>query len=132
MSLPRALLLATLALPALLNTAQAKEPQYSVTYERCMDTSGGVTAEMVSCIGAELKRHDARLNAQYKAALASLEENQQALLREAQRQWIKYRDANCGLYAQLTGGTIDRLNSATCVLDTTARRADELEDIAGM
>ncbi|MFG0466110.1 lysozyme inhibitor LprI family protein [Pseudomonas putida] len=131
MSLPRSLLLLTaLALPAL--PVQAKEPQYSVTYDRCIDTSGGVTAEMLDCNAAELKRHDARLNAQYKAALAAHGETQQALLREAQRQWIQYRDANCGFYAQLTGGTMDRLNSSSCVLEATARRADELEGIVGI
>lgn len=131
MSLPRSLLLITaLTLPAL--PVLAKEPQYSVTYDRCMDTSGGVTAEMLDCNAAELKRHDARLNAQYKAALAAHGETQQALLREAQRQWIKYRDANCGFYAQLTGGTMDRLNSSSCVLEATARRADELEGIVGI
>lgn len=131
MSLPRSLLLLTaLALPAL--PVQAKEPQYSVTYDRCMDTSGGVTVAMLDCNAAELKRHDARLNAQYKAALAAHGETQQALLREAQRQWIKYRDANCGFYAQLTGGTMDRLNSSSCMLEATARRADELEGLEGM
>lgn len=131
MSLPRSLLLlAALVLPAL--PVQAKEPQYSVTYDRCMDTSGGVTVAMLDCNAAELKRHDARLNAQYKAALAAHGETPQALLREAQRQWIKYRDANCGFYAQLTGGTMDRLNSSSCMLEATARRADELEGLEGM
>lgn len=124
------LLLAALTLPAL--PVHAKEPQYSVTYDRCMETSGGVTVEMLDCNAAELKRHDARLNAQYKAALAAHGETQQALLREAQRQWIKYRDANCGFYAQLTGGTMDRLNSSSCMLEATARRADELEGLEGI
>lgn len=127
MSLHRALLLATvLALPA-----QAKEPQYSVSHERCM-ANANTTVNMLDCNAAELKRHDARLNAQYKAALAAHGDTQQALLRDAQRQWIKYRDANCGFYAQLTGGTLDSLNSSNCVLDATARRADELEGIAGI
>lgn len=121
------LLLAVLALPV-----HAKEPQYSTTYDRCIDTAGGVTSSMVECIGAEIKRHDGRLNAQYKAAMATLQEPQKGLLLDAQRQWLKYRDANCMFYAQLSGGTMDRINSSSCVLDATARRADELEAIAGM
>lgn len=127
MSLRRALLLVTvLALPA-----HAKEPQYSISHERCMATAS-TTVSMLECNAAELKRHDARLNAQYKAALAAHGETQQAMLRDAQRQWMKYRDANCGFYAQLTGGTLDSLNSSSCVLEETARRADELEGIVGM
>ncbi|MNC50414.1 hypothetical protein D3C75_996520 [compost metagenome] len=47
-----------------------------------------------------------------------------------QRLWIKYRDADCGLFASLTGGSIDRINGAGYLLDMTKGRADELAGIA--
>ncbi|MNJ08483.1 hypothetical protein D3C77_25950 [compost metagenome] len=97
-------------------------------FSQCM-SSAQTTLAMNDCNGAEIKRQDTRLNAAYKAAMAGLEAEQQGKLREAQRQWIKYRDANCGLYFSLTGGTIDQLNGAGCVLNMTKARADELQNL---
>ncbi|MEG1042572.1 MAG: lysozyme inhibitor LprI family protein [Pseudomonas sp.] len=94
-------------------------------YSQCMNTAQ-TTLAMNDCNGAEIKRQDTRLNAAYKSAMAGLEAEQQGKLRDAQRQWIKYRDANCKLYYSLTGGTIDQLNGAGCVLEMTKARADEL------
>lgn len=99
---------------------------YSAAYSQCMDASGGVTSTMNECSGAEIKRQDARLNQGYKTAMAGLEPAQQGKLRDAQRAWIKYRDANCGMYYTLTGGTMDILNGAACTLRMTKERADEL------
>ncbi|PSS58094.1 lysozyme inhibitor LprI family protein [Pseudomonas sp. BBP2017] len=97
----------------------------SPAYSQCMQTAQ-TTLDMNNCNGAEIKRQDARLNSAYKKAKAALEPAQQAKLLDAQRLWIKYRDANCKLYYSLTGGTIDQLNGAGCVLDMTKARADEL------
>ncbi len=46
-------------------------------------------------------------------------------LREAERAWIKYRDANCAYYAA-GEGTIARINAAACMRDMTKARAEEL------
>ncbi|RWU25478.1 hypothetical protein DM813_07090 [Pseudomonas alkylphenolica] len=101
--------------------AQSDSPAYS----QCMQTAQ-TTLDMNNCNGAEIDRQDARLNSAYKKAMATLEPAQQSQLRDAQRLWIKYRDANCKLYFSLTGGTIDQLNGAGCVLELTKARADEL------
>lgn len=45
---------------------------------------------------------------------------QQTQLRDAQRLWIKFRDADCELLGSLTGGSIDRITSMT------KQRADDL------
>ena len=105
--------------------AQSDSPAYS----QCMQTAQS-TLDMNNCNGAEIERQDARLNSAYKKAIAALEPAQQTQLRDAQRLWIKYRDANCKLYFSLTGGTIDQLNGAGCVLDMTKARADELLKLA--
>ncbi|MDR0277211.1 MAG: lysozyme inhibitor LprI family protein [Paucimonas sp.] len=98
------------------------------SYSQCMQAAN-TTVAMRDCSGAELKRQDTRLNQAYKSTMNSLEQPQQDKLREAQRAWVKYRDANCGMYYGLTGGTIDQLNGSGCQVDMTKQRADELEKL---
>ncbi|WP_353047674.1 MULTISPECIES: lysozyme inhibitor LprI family protein [unclassified Halomonas] len=50
-----------LAAPAQSST----EAEYTARYSKCMDASGGVTVEMLSCIAAEMAVQDARLNNAY-------------------------------------------------------------------
>ncbi len=95
-----------------------------------MDASGGVTMNMLDCMGSETEQHDARLNQNYKAAMQALDKGQQNQLRDAQRLWIKFRDADCALLGSLTGGSIDRINNASCFLDMTKQRADDLARLA--
>ena len=110
--------------------AQAADDCYSTTYCACMDESGGVTMNMLDCMGSEAEQQDARLNENYKAAMQALTPAQQTQLRDAQRLWIKFRDADCALLGSLTGGSIDRINSASCFLDMTKQRADGLARLA--
>ncbi|BAN46255.1 lysozyme inhibitor LprI family protein [Metapseudomonas resinovorans] len=117
-------LLAT-ALCSLSLGANAADEAYSATYGSCMDASQGVTAKMLDCIAAETKLQDARLNREYQAAMQA-QKAWQPQLRAVQRHWIKYRDADCAFVGSLTGGSIDSLNRASCYLEKTAQRADEL------
>jgi len=98
------------------------------SYSQCMK-GANTTAAMRECSGAELKRQDDRLNQNYKKAMDSLEEEQKGKLRDAQRKWVAYRDANCGMYYTMTGGTIDQLNGIGCEVDMTKQRAGELENL---
>lgn len=98
------------------------------SYSQCMN-GANTTAAMRECSGAELKRQDNRLNRNYKKAMNSLEQEQKDKLRDAQRKWVAYRDANCAMYYGLTGGTIDQLNGVGCEVDMTKQRAGELENL---
>jgi uncharacterized protein YecT (DUF1311 family) len=98
------------------------------SYSQCMK-GANTTVAMRDCSGAELKRQDDRLNQNYKKAIGSLEEEQKGKLRDAQRKWVAYRDANCGMYYTMTGGTIDQLNGIGCEVDMTRQRAGELENL---
>ena len=111
------------------NSALAKD-NYSPAYSNCMDKAGGVTYDMVECSSAELSLQDARLNLAYKNAMGVLSSESKNRLREAQRIWIKFRDADCSIYYNLSGGTMDSLNGAGCELSMTQERADALEWIA--
>lgn len=128
---PLLLLAALAAAPPVLARPIDPEKEYSPAYARCLDSGDaarGVTVAMAGCTNAELQKQDARLNRAYKAAMARRSKPQQASLRNAQRAWIKRRDAECR--KDLTGGTIDMLNIGGCHLSMTTVRAVELERMA--
>lgn len=105
----------------------AQDSNYSEEYLRCMDKSDGITVNILDCNAAEHEIQDARLNNNYKLAMQALSPDLKTKLRDAQRLWIKYRDADCGLVGQLTGGTLDSVNGTTCYLEMTKKRADDLQ-----
>lgn len=109
--------------------AAAFEARYTPTYNSCLNSgeaAAGVTAAMAECIAAELKVQDDKLNFQYAAAMHRLPADEGVKLRDVQRQWIKDRDAKCRAAAN-SGGTIDRLNGPSCLLDETILRTMDLE-----
>lgn len=104
----------------------AADTNVSPQYTACMEKSGGVTAEMLSCMSAETRKQDALLNQNYKAAMKATEKPRQPKLVEAQRAWMKFRDADCGFLADPDGGTAATVDAADCVLMQTADRAKSL------
>lgn len=108
---------------------QAQGSDLSKQFSTCMDKAGGVTQDMVECIGAETQRQDLRLNKSYKALMAALSPERKKQLQEAQRAWIKFRDSNCSFYYDPDGGTMARINANDCVMTMTANRAKELENL---
>jgi uncharacterized protein YecT (DUF1311 family) len=110
----------------------ANEDLYTGRYNNCMDQSGGVTVNMLDCIGEELNSQDARLNGAYKQLRSQLTSARRQSLLDAQRLWIKYRDANCNFYADPEGGTFANLLASECVLRETAERAKELEELGNL
>ncbi len=96
---------------------------YGPEYATCSDKS---TTGIVDCTAALTKTWDGRLNKAYKALIAQEEGDQKQALRDVQRLWIKYRDANCGFYAG-GQGTISQVAAAECMRVMTKQRALELE-----
>lgn len=105
----------------------ADDAELTRQFSFCMDKFGGVTVEMLDCIAAETQRQDLRLNKAYKDVMAELTPQRKKQLQEAQRAWLKYRDANCDFYADPDGGTMAAVSSSDCFMSTTASRAKELE-----
>jgi len=120
--------LAGLMLCCLTQVAYADDLGLSKKFSKCMDKSDGVTVEMLGCIAAETKLQDARLNKVYKDVIVELSEPRKKELRDAQRAWIKYRDANCKFYNDPDGGTMASVRSSDCFMMTTASRVKELEN----
>jgi uncharacterized protein YecT (DUF1311 family) len=117
-------------LSALFASLAFAEVKLSPSYDKCMDKSGGTTSSMLECADKETKIQDLKLNKAYKNAMKALEPKKQMELKDVQRLWVKYRDAHCGFYEGLTGGTMDSLNTSSCFLEMTAVRVEELEAIA--
>ncbi len=94
----------------------------------CLEGSGSDTTQsMVECLDGETKIWDGLLNADYQSLLKSLAKPAADSVRDAQRAWIASRDADCKVpYDLYEGGTIARIDSASCVLDHTAGRVLQL------
>ncbi|WPO98252.1 lysozyme inhibitor LprI family protein [Pseudomonas sp. HR96] len=117
------LLCAALGVPAIASPVSGSG--YSKAYDACMNATSS-TAGMLDCIARETRSQDARLNANYQAAIKTLAPQQRTALRDVQRQWMQFRDADCALEQGVTGGTVDRINASMCLLQATQVRADTL------
>jgi uncharacterized protein YecT (DUF1311 family) len=107
-----------------LSGAQDRETT-SANYTGCMNRSGGITASMNDCIGAEYGRLDRRLNVSYQATLRRLPRARQLALRSEQRGWLATREESC--LADLEGGgenmgTLDQIQLNMCNLSELKRR----------
>jgi uncharacterized protein YecT (DUF1311 family) len=101
----------------------------------CQALPGGQTTIGISqCIGAETATWDAHLNAEYQTRRAEFgDQTLRDMLRDAQRAWIAYRDAQCALdYQRWIDGSIRTIVAANCFLTMTAQRALELRDMGRM
>ncbi len=95
---------------------------------RALDCANAVnTIEMTACAEQELNAEDARLNAVFKRLSGKVDGDARALLRDAQRAWIEYRDRRCDWEADAwRGGTGASLLHLGCMTGMTKQRADEL------
>ena len=88
------------------------------------------TQGMAACYGQEKTIWDELLNDWYGRARESMSAPVGKLFRDAQREWIKWRDAKCDFaYGQFEGGTLGISTSAYCVMETTATRAPANEEM---
>jgi len=111
-----------------INTASYYSPPRAEIspYQRCLNNSDS-TYEMRVCNGNELDYQDGLLNKYYKQAMRRLSQHEKRKLRNAQRAWIKYRDAKCESEGKdMRGGTGEYLLIGGCLVETTTQRAKEL------
>jgi uncharacterized protein YecT (DUF1311 family) len=108
----------------------AADRMQSHTYTACLEESGGVTASIRECIGAEFERIDRRLNASYKKTMQRLSVQSRATLRREERTWLKTRLAACERdLAEDEGGTIWLIEMDDCALQEHIRRTAWIERI---
>lgn len=114
---------AGLLLCALPNPAMADD-WYGDEYRPCGQQA--TTVAIVDCVAGLYESWDGKLNTAYGDAMSHLAPERAAALRDVQRAWLAYRDANCAFYR--TGeGTIASIEAATCMFALTRDRARELE-----
>jgi uncharacterized protein YecT (DUF1311 family) len=103
-------------------------PAPGAAYAACLDRASGVTSEMRDCSAAEYERQDQALNATYRDLMARLPAELKTELRDAQRAWIGFRDAECDYRSLAQGGTLGLLVRDSCWLDLTTARVARLRD----
>ena len=85
------------------------------------------TVGQVMCLARESAIWDEFLNRDYNALREKLTAATFERLQDTQRKWIAYRDANCAMpHAFFEGGTMAQPIGAHCIMEMTARRANEL------
>jgi uncharacterized protein YecT (DUF1311 family) len=103
--------------------------------------------EMKMCAEQDWKKAEAELNVAYGKAIAEAREtyrstktmpgqqnmqDSEAMLRDAQRAWVSFRDANCKYQYQIYyGGSHAGLAYLLCMADMTKARLKELRQLPG-
>jgi len=108
-------------------TGQSTSSQTSVP-DVCKDTK--TQLDMNTCLASAYGDADRDLNALYTSVKGKLNPAAIAKLQEAQRAWIRYRDANCEAEAGLyEGGSIQPAVRSGCLGRVTRARVAELHTI---
>jgi len=109
-----------------------------VVSDPCLNMpTGESTAGMVHCLFEEADAWDVLLNREYQSARTAFKRSdalsapewaiRAQTLRDAQRAWIAFRDANCeSSYAVWGNGSIRRIAWAQCQMQMAAERTLEL------
>jgi uncharacterized protein YecT (DUF1311 family) len=98
-----------------ISSTRCQELEVKEVENRTVDFDYSKESNAPEEIKGHYQRVDADLNAVYARCLATLSSEAQAALREAQRAWVTYRDANRAFGAEFLAGL-------------TVRRADQLSD----
>ncbi|MBL3524345.1 DUF1311 domain-containing protein [Serratia plymuthica] len=97
----------------------------------CLQTAQS-QAELNDCAAQTYKNADGEMNAAYKKVMDTLKkspEKSKSLL-QAQRAWLKFRDADCAfLSSNSAGGSINAMNNALCLSERTTERTNSLNKI---
>lgn len=94
------------------------------------DDCGNATtqAAMTQCAIDAYTREDKLLNQTYKEVMAKLDPAHRKPLRQAQRDWIKYRDSHCKAEAaSVQGGSLYGTVMNSCLAETTQARTKTLK-----
>ena len=83
--------------------------------------------QLDQCAVQDFEKSDAKLNALYKTLISKYDAANGALLKDAQRKWLAFRDAECSYETNGTvGGTINPMMDTMCRTRMTDARVKEL------
>ena len=90
------------------------------------------TADAYDCFFAASKKADTELNKFYRRVQTVVDGDELVKLREAQRLWIQFRDANCSAEHELyEGGSAGPMVKVACLEAVTRHRTEELQVMYG-
>lgn len=128
----RRILGALLVVGALAAPALADDDPIDADLEACLDGEM-TTPGMVECFGAAYEAWDAALNEVYAGLRESLSAEEALALRDAQRAWIAFRDAEQAFLASLLTpdrGTMMRITVNAMMTDLVKARVLALRALA--
>jgi uncharacterized protein YecT (DUF1311 family) len=100
-------------------------------FDACVKQSQGAMPKQQDCAETELTYQEGRLNRAYKALLADLDDLDRRAAVEAQRAWLAFRDKDCAARAGRFGPDAGPSTESTCRMESTAYRAQQIEDWYG-
>jgi uncharacterized protein YecT (DUF1311 family) len=107
----------------------------AATAARADCSNGTSDAEIKACLGQELRDSDQRINAVYKAIMASRDDPGKIALRDQQRAWLKSRDKACTLdnkepdREKWLEAILTDESKTVCVVRYTFARVGELDEL---
>lgn len=123
-----------LAITSLLVTfySHAEVSPIDTAQQQCLDKAS-TTLAMQQCFSAANKAWDSEMNQQYSKLTATLNSDQKAKLRTAQRAWLKYRDSWLdATKARLSdSGTLASLELGAQGVNLVKNQALALKSLAG-
>jgi uncharacterized protein YecT (DUF1311 family) len=122
-----ALVGAALLMTGLPLAAQEDAPDpIDTALDACLSAPAGETTQgMIACAGTAYQGWDDALNEVYDQLMDALDEEQQAALRDAQRKWIAFRDADKAFGASTMtadSGSMLRVSLNFAAVDTVKAR----------
>lgn len=115
---------------AQLLSAQGRSAKIDKDLQRCLDAPDNTTVGMLECYWKAHDLMDKRLNVIYRRLLAKLAKPEQALLKDAQKKWLVYRDAELKFAAAAdpsAGGSLGTVNRNAASYALLKARTAELE-----
>ena len=117
---------------ALLLAAAVMQPAEDDPLENACYEADHSQQSMNRCAGDAYQRANQALNAQWAKVLAGYGDDPETkkLLLDAQRAWLKYRDAHCKLAASDSiGGSMWPMLNSGCLASLTRQRTRELKEL---
>ena len=109
---------------------QETAAQIDSALARWIEISDGSTASVRFCFSRGIEKMDQRLNALYRSLLGKLNEEQKALLRDSQRKWLAFREAEAKLASAVdpnAGGSLALIADDSFQFEMLKKRVKDFE-----
>ena len=111
--------------------AQSVEKQASPQLSKCMeavDLAAMKNSQFEACYRAELTLQDRRLNDEYKTLQSKTKAESRALLTNAQKSWMSYRDSWCKYVGSIDAAPSPEVNHVACLVELTVDQIKRLKE----